>query len=95
MPKYDYRCDDCGNNFEITQSIHDDSLKVCPKCKCEIYRVISNVGIAFKGSGFHINDYKGKAESPDTSKTATPTKETKTEKVAQKKDKPAESSIKT
>jgi putative FmdB family regulatory protein len=33
MITYNYECKDCGHKFEARQSIRDDSLKKCPKCK--------------------------------------------------------------
>ena len=38
---YEYECRNCKHNFDIKQSIHDDSLKECPKCKGELFRVIN------------------------------------------------------
>ena len=32
MPTYDYRCRDCGHEFEIQQSFSDDALTECPVC---------------------------------------------------------------
>lgn len=34
MPFYEYRCDKCGENFSIRQSIaeHDKAVVKCPKC---------------------------------------------------------------
>ncbi len=32
MPLYEYRCRSCGHQFEIQQSINDDSLTECPEC---------------------------------------------------------------
>lgn len=56
MPKYDYRCEHCGQ-FELEQSIKDDPISVCPTCGGAVQRLISrNVGIIFKGPGFYIND---------------------------------------
>ena len=56
--KYQYRCENCGYQEEIKQSIKDEPLKVCPRCRGRFYRVIGNIGIVFKGQGFHVNDYK-------------------------------------
>ena len=33
MPTYEYECSKCKKEFEIFQSMKDDSLKVCPKGK--------------------------------------------------------------
>ena len=57
MPHYDYRCEKCGK-FEVEQSIKDKILSKCPKCGSPVKRLISPSGIVFKGSGFHVNDYK-------------------------------------
>ena len=56
MPVYEYRCRDCGHEFEIQQSMSDDTLTVCPSCGGDLRKVFSPVGIAFKGSGFYKND---------------------------------------
>ncbi|MCL5102577.1 MAG: zinc ribbon domain-containing protein [Armatimonadetes bacterium] len=57
MPTYAYRCKKCEHEFEIVQRISEESLTECPECKGEICRLLFPVGIVFKGSGFHINDY--------------------------------------
>lgn len=48
----------------------DDALSVCPKCGGELRKVMSPVGIHFKGSGFYRNDSR-KAKSGAGAKTAT------------------------
>jgi putative FmdB family regulatory protein len=60
MPLYEYQCKTCGVRFERTQSFKDDPIKVCPECSGPTYRVIGATGVIFKGSGFYINDSKGK-----------------------------------
>jgi len=83
MPKYHYRCEKCAHEFEEVQRMTEDALTICPKCKASIYRVISsNIGVSFKGNGFHINDYKGEnnlssSPSTDTKKKPTAKKESK------------------
>ena len=47
MPTYDYRCKDCGHEFEIQQSFSDDALTECPQCGGSLRKVFSAVGIAF------------------------------------------------
>ena len=32
MPTYEYRCKDCGHEFEVLQSFTDDALTECPSC---------------------------------------------------------------
>ncbi len=57
MALYDYKCSGCGI-FEIQQSMKEEALKKCPRCDSDnIYRMIGNVAIKFKGTGFYVNDY--------------------------------------
>ncbi len=56
MPTYEYHCDDCSKNFDVTQSFHDQPLSACPTCGSPVRKVFGNVGIVFKGSGFYKND---------------------------------------
>jgi putative FmdB family regulatory protein len=60
MPVYEYQCKTCGVRFERTQSFKDEPIKVCPECSGDTYRVIGATGVIFKGSGFYVNDSKGK-----------------------------------
>ncbi|MEM8861540.1 MAG: FmdB family zinc ribbon protein [Chloroflexota bacterium] len=59
MPLYAYRCKECEYELEIRQSFSDDPLVDCPKCsKPALRKVINQVGVVFKGSGFYVNDSK-------------------------------------
>ncbi len=59
MPVYTYRCESCGVQFDRQQSYNDPPLKICPECrKKSLKKVISPVGIVFKGSGFYATDHK-------------------------------------
>lgn len=58
MPTYEYACKDCGEHLEVVQSFKDDALTVCPNCQGQLRKVFSAAGIIFKGSGWHIKDYK-------------------------------------
>lgn len=62
MPTYEYECPKCGNAFELVQSMRDEPLKKCPKCKkAGVKRLVGGgAGLIFKGSGFYITDYKNK-----------------------------------
>ena len=55
MPTYVYECRTCRESFEADQSIKDAPLTDCP-CGGTVRRIIQPVGIAFKGSGFYVND---------------------------------------
>lgn len=63
MPVYEYRCRDCGHEFDIQQSMSDDALTECPSCGGALRKVFSPVGIAFKGSGFYKNDAGSRSKS--------------------------------
>jgi putative FmdB family regulatory protein len=73
MPIYEYKCRSCGGSFEITQSMKDDPLKICPTCGKEIRRVINGGGgVIFKGSGFYVTDNSKKSagsSGPPSEKT--------------------------
>jgi putative FmdB family regulatory protein len=60
MPTYDYQCDACEHQFEVFQSINEEHLKKCPKCKKNKLRRLFGTGAAimFKGSGFYQTDYR-------------------------------------
>jgi putative FmdB family regulatory protein len=66
MPTYEYACPKCGHEFEQFQSMRDEPLKKCPKCKkTGVKRLVGGgAGLIFKGSGFYITDYKKKSGSP-------------------------------
>jgi putative FmdB family regulatory protein len=60
MPTYDYRCEHCGHELEIFQSITESAKRKCPACsRLKLKRIIgSGAGIIFKGSGFYQTDYR-------------------------------------
>jgi putative FmdB family regulatory protein len=68
MPIYAYVCQRCGDEVEVMQSMADPPLKRCKKCRGALRRVFTPVGIAFKGSGFHKNDYGPKKKASDEKK---------------------------
>jgi len=67
MPTYDYACPKCGHTFEQFQSMRDEPLKKCPKCKkAGVKRLIGGgAGLIFKGTGFYITDYKKSSSKPE------------------------------
>lgn len=60
MPTYDYRCNACGHEFELFQSMKDAPKKKCPHCaKNALERLIGlGGGVIFKGGGFYETDYR-------------------------------------
>ena len=49
MPVYQYACTECGEQLEVRQSFTDDALTVCPVCEGRLRKVLSAVGVVFKG----------------------------------------------
>jgi len=85
MPTYDYRCEACGHELEVFQSITASPKRKCPACgKPKLKRVIgTGAGIIFKGSGFYQTDYRSdsyKKGAESEKKAASPESETKKEK---------------
>lgn len=69
MPTYDYACPTCGI-VEVFQSIKEDALKKCPRCKkAKVQRMVSaGGGVIFKGSGFWETDYNRSSDYRTKSK---------------------------
>lgn len=63
MPTYTYRCQKCGHEFERFQSMSDEPVKRCEKCKSKVQRVFHPVGIVLKGSGFYKTDNRSSSKS--------------------------------
>jgi putative FmdB family regulatory protein len=63
MPTYEYHCDACDHNFDEFQSMSEEPLKKCPKCKKPKLRRVFGTGAAilFKGSGFYETDYRSES----------------------------------
>jgi putative FmdB family regulatory protein len=73
MPTYRYQCAKCGEQFELWQSIHDDSLERHPGCGGRVTKVMSPAGIVLKGPGFYRTD--NRAASKRGSKDKEPAKD--------------------
>jgi putative FmdB family regulatory protein len=63
MPTYQYQCSACKHAFEELQSMKEDALTKCPKCKKKkLERLLgTGAGLLFKGSGFYITDYRSES----------------------------------
>ena len=57
MPLYEYKCDKCGNLFEVMQKFSDEPLKTHQDCGGAVHRLLSAPALQFKGSGWYITDY--------------------------------------
>lgn len=71
MPLYEYRCENCGDQFEVIQKFSDDPLSTHEKCGGKVHRILSAPALQFKGSGWYVNDYaKGANPGASTPKKA-------------------------
>ena len=71
MPTYEYECMECRNRFEVFQSIKEDPIQECIKCKGRVRKLFGSAGIIFKGSGFYVNDYRKQSGSNKESESST------------------------
>jgi putative FmdB family regulatory protein len=69
MPIYEYQCENCGVRFERLQHMSAEPVSSCPECGGPVHRVITPVGVIFKGSGFYVTD--NRASSSGTSRSRT------------------------
>jgi len=88
MPLYEYKCENCGEVFEVRQNFSDEPVLVHEKCGGHVNRLISTSAFQFKGSGWYATDYAKGGNVPK--KTESDTKST-TETAAKSETKPAES----
>ena len=63
MPRYDYRCTACANEFELMQTFSEAGSGDCPLCGAAGQRVFHAVPVIYKGSGFYTTDY-GRPKRP-------------------------------
>ncbi|MCA1578445.1 MAG: zinc ribbon domain-containing protein [Acidobacteria bacterium] len=86
MPIYEYECRKCKAHTEAFQKVTDKPLTKCAKCGGRLDKRISAPAIQFKGSGWYVTDYAGKATKGEKSESDKPTAETSTDKTEKKKD---------
>ena len=95
MPIYGYRCEQCGHELEVLQSMSEAPLKVCPNCMGPLYKMVYPAGIIFKGSGYYTTDYKSSkgSDSDSAPSNGSGTGSEKTSEKASEKtsEKPGES----
>ena len=56
MPIYQYRCLNCGLQFELKQRFDDKPIADCPSCRGISRRLFSPVPVIFNGPGFYVTD---------------------------------------
>ena len=83
MPVYVYRNLNTNETFELEQRITESALTEHPETGDPVKRLIQPVGIAFKGSGFYVND--SRSSSSTSSKKSGDTSEAKSESKSETK----------
>ena len=59
MPIYEYRCGQCGHEFETIQKVSEEPLKTCPACHEDtLVKKVSAAGFRLKGGGWYETDFK-------------------------------------
>jgi putative FmdB family regulatory protein len=83
MPIYEYKCNECGKDFELFRSITDKSVPSCKFCKGPVSKLISRSSFHLKGSGWYVTDYARKnssgGESDKNSESTSEASKTKTD----------------
>ena len=83
MPIYEYRCLDCGHQFELMQKFSDPPAETCTSCSGTVQKLISRSAFHLKGSGWYVTDYgrnggaNGKATGKNDSESSTESRDTK------------------
>jgi putative FmdB family regulatory protein len=57
MPIYEYRCLDCGHQFDLMQKFSDPPAETCTSCSGIVQKLISRSAFHLKGSGWYVTDY--------------------------------------
>ncbi|SRR5579871_4574058 len=70
MPRYDYRCNACGHQYEKRESFSAPSVQECPVCQGEARRLLTPPAIVFKGSGWYVTDSRKSGAGTDRSEPA-------------------------
>jgi len=70
VPTYGYRCEQCGEEFDVWQRMSDEAKADCPSCGGAGKRLFFPAGIVFKGGGFYKTDSRKGSSSDGASSTS-------------------------
>lgn len=87
MPIYEFQCTACKHLFEdFFNKVSTRPSAKCPECGGKAKKLISNVGIVFKGSGFYVTDSRTQpAGGSSSSKSTLEKSESKSETASESK----------
>lgn len=79
MPTYLYKNTLTGEVYELRQSMRDDAYTTHPDTGVAVKRILARPSIAFKGSGFYVNDSRpasgGDSGGPSSSSSSSSSSE--------------------
>ena len=64
MPIYQYKCESCGEQFDVIQKFADQPLASHEKCGGPVHRMLTAPAFQFKGTGWYVTDYANKTNVP-------------------------------
>ena len=67
MPLYEYKCDRCGDVFEVIEKFSAAPLEEHEGCGGHVERLLCAPALQFKGTGWYVTDYarnSGNGKSP-------------------------------
>jgi putative FmdB family regulatory protein len=67
MPIYEYKCQKCGDVFDVKQKFSDEALTMHEACGGAVERLISAPALRFKGTGWYVTDYARKKDNGGSS----------------------------
>jgi predicted nucleic acid-binding Zn ribbon protein len=85
VPIYVYKNLKTSEIFELKQSINESALSTHPETGDPVKRLIQPVGIAFKGSGFYVNDSRNTTSTKIKAEPKSESSEAKSESPADAK----------
>jgi putative FmdB family regulatory protein len=85
MPIYEYRCKDCGKEFEVIQQFGDGQLRKCRECSGKLEKLISRTAFRLKGGGWYDDGYGGGSGGGAKKKPSTTTTDSSSSGTAKKK----------
>lgn len=94
MPIYEYECRKCKAHIEVFQKVSDKPPAKCRSCGGRLEKQISAPAIQFKGTGWYVTDYAGKATKSESETSSETKKSDKTDKKSTKESSPAKKSDK-
>ncbi len=84
MPIYEYKCQQCGLELEVRQSVSDEPLTTCEKCHGQLEKQWSLSGFQFKGAGWYVTDYSSKGSATKSSEKSSTAESTPKAETASK-----------